>query len=421
MKSKNIALVNTWLSGGASKSAQRLFNGIKALNVNHQINFFVKNHKNKEFSIVENYICLEKTDFFDRINKIFGLTEREKGIKSFRESRKRQGLDYFSDIHNNFKNFQNEKFESSDIINLHWVAELLNYPGFFSKFKQPIYWTLHDQSPFLFGNHYEENYTVDHQGNIQGREKTDLDVLWERRLRKEKVQVFRNVKNLEIIAPSEWMATSTKKSELFQDLNIHQIPYGLDTNCFRALNKNLSKEIFGLPEDKKVILFVSENIDVNRKGLKVLLKALQYIDNEDFVVAVVGKGKFNKPNELSQIPIFNLGTIIDERLMAIAYNSADLFVIPSLIDNLPNTAIESICCGTPVIGFATGGIPDIIQHGSNGYLTDVINAESLASQILLGLKTLNEFNFEEISSMAREKYNLQKQARAYLDLFERHL
>ena len=216
------------------------------------------------------------------------------------------------------------------------------------------------------------------------------------------------------------MTESAKKSEIFKDFNVHHIPNGLETNHFKLLGKNLSKDVFGLPKDKKVILFVSENIEVNRKGLKVLLKALQFIDNEEFAIAVVGKGNFEKPKGLSQISIFNLGTIIDERLMAIAYNAADLFVIPSLIDNLPNTAIEAICCGTPVVGFATGGIPDIIQHGINGYLTEEINAESLAVKIYLGLKNLGEFNCEAISTLAREKYNLQKQARAYLDLFERH-
>ena len=417
-----LALINTWLSGGASKSAQRLYKGLVNLQMeDHQFDFFIKNNKNKEFAIIENYISLEEFGFFDKIAKKINIAESSNDIIIYRDYRKRDGLDYFSDIHNKPKNFKKENLISADIINLHWVAELLDYHSFFSIFKQPIFWTLHDQSPFLYGNHYDENYSVDKKGNVYNREKSDLDVYWEKRLRKEKLKVFRNVKNLEIIAPSEWMSASAKKSELFKDFNVHHIPYGLDTNCFKLLSKNLSKEVFGLPKDKKVILFVSENIEVNRKGLKVLLKALQFIHNEDFVIAVVGKGDFIKPKELNHISIFNLGTIIDERLMSIAYNAADLFVIPSLIDNLPNTAIEAICCGTPVVGFAIGGIPDIIQHGCNGFLTDEINAESLAAQIGLGLKNLCEFKCEVISTMAGEKFNLQKQARAYLDLFERHL
>jgi glycosyltransferase involved in cell wall biosynthesis len=414
-----VALINTWLSGGASKSAQRLFNGLKVLNSNHQLEFFIKNNKNKEFAIIDNYKSLEEFSFLERIINKIKISESNNEFNIYRENRKREGLDYFSKINNRSKNIQNEYLETADVINLHWVAELLDYSSFFSKFKQPIYWTMHDQSPFLFGNHYEENYSVDERGNVYVREKSDLDVIWENRLRKEKLEIFKNVKNLEIIAPSMWMAESAKKSELFKDFNVHQIPYGLETNHFKLLGKNLCKDVFGLPKDKKVILFVSDNIEVNRKGFKVLLKCLEFIDNEDFAIAVVGKGNFEKPKGLSQISIFNLGIIIDERLMAIAYNAADLFVIPSLIDNLPNTAIEAICCGTPVVGFATGGIPDIIQHGFNGYLTDVLNAESLAEQIILGLKNLSEFNHETISTLAREKYNLQKQARAYLDLFER--
>jgi glycosyltransferase involved in cell wall biosynthesis len=415
-----ISLINTWLSGGASKSAQRLFKGLKDVNRNYQLEFFIKNYKNKELAIIDNYKCLEEFSFLEKLKRKIKINGSNNEFNNYLEYRKREGLDYFSDIHNRSKNIQNEYLETADIINLHWVAELLDYSKFFSKFKQPIYWTLHDQSPFLCGNHYEENYSVDEKGNIFSREKSDLEVRWENRLRKEKLEVFKNVKNLEIIAPSMWMAESAKKSELFKDFNVHHIPNGLETNHFKLLDKHLSKDVFGLPKDKKVILFVSENIEVNRKGFKVLLRALEFIDNEDFAIAVVGKGNFEKPKELSHIPIFNLGTIIDERLMAMAYNTADLFVIPSLVDNLPNTAIEAICCGTPVVGFATGGIPDIIQHGYNGYLTDVINAESLAAQISFGLKNLSEFDYETISTLAREKYNLQKQARAYLELFERH-
>lgn len=415
-----IALINTWLYGGASKSAQRLYKGFTNLQINHEFNFFVKNNKNKEYAIIENYLSLEKVSFFEKFIRKIKILESNNEINNYRKYRKREGLDYFSDIHNSSRNIQNEDLKSANVINLHWVAELLDYSSFFSKFKQPLYWTLHDQSPFLNGNHYEEKYSVDENGNVYSREKSDVDIFWENRLKKEKFRIFKSVKNLEIIAPSIWMSKSAKMSELFRDFKVHHIPNGLDTSIFKVLSKNLSKEVFGLPHDKQVILFVSENIEVNRKGLKVLLKALEFIKNENFAIAVVGKGNFEKPKELSQIPIFNLGIIIDERLMAVAYNAADLFVIPSLIDNLPNTAIEAVCCGTPVVGFATGGIPEIIQHGFNGYLTNEINAESLSQQIGLGLKNLSAFDSDTISLLAREKYNLQNQANAYLELFERH-
>jgi glycosyltransferase involved in cell wall biosynthesis len=105
--------------------------------------------------------------------------------------------------------------------------------------------------------------------------------------------------------------------------------------------------------------------------------------------------------------------------MAIVYSAADLFVIPSLIDNLPNTAIEAICCGTPVVGFNTGGIPDIIEHGVNGLLANEFNAESLAIQIGAALKDLHSFDSDKVSARAREKYELKRQAQAYLELFEK--
>jgi len=414
-----IALVNTWLSGGASKAAQRLFIGFEKLSSGHNFTFYVKNNKNRQFSTISNLVTLEKYTLTQKIFNKLRITGNNKSLNEFKLHRRTLGLDYYSGITNRLNLTTNAKLIGADIINLHWVAELLDYRSFFSKVRQPVFWTLHDQSPFLFGNHYDEVYSVDDFGVVKIREKTKIEIKWEERIERDKIKIFESVRNLQIVAPSTWMARSVSESDLFQRFRIHHVPNGLDTLTFRKFDKSFSKEALGLPEGKKVILFVSENLVVNRKGLKVLLRSLTLLDDKEVAIAVVGEGNFFIPGELKNIPVYYLGTIIDERLMSIVYNAADLFVIPSLIDNLPNTAIESICCGTPVIGFKTGGIPDIIEHGINGMLADKINAESLAVRIASALQNLDSFDSEKISADAREKYKQEKQARAYLELFEK--
>lgn len=414
-----IALVNTWLSGGASKAAQRLYNGLVSLESDNDYSFYIKNDKNKQFSIIPNAIPLEKYTLTQKLIKKLKIDKDDNYLKEFKQFRKSLGLDYYSGIKNIIRLSDNKKLNESNIINLHWVAELLDYKSFFSGIKNPVFWTLHDESPFLYGDHYEEVYTVDHSGVVRQREKSKLEIAQELRIKEKKLKIFETVRNLQIIAPSKWMANSAANSDLFYNFKIHHVPYGLNTSVFRSLDKSFAKETFGLPTDQKVILFVSESVEVNRKGLKVLLKALGLLEEREFVIAIVGQGSFSIPKELQNIPVFYLGTIIEERLMAVLYNAADLFVIPSLIDNLPNTAIEAICCGTPVVGFKTGGIPDIIEHGVNGLMANEIGAEPLAIEIDTALKNLDSFDAYRISANAREKYKLEKQALTYLELFEK--
>lgn len=414
-----IALINTWLSGGASKAAQRLYNGLVSLDSDNDYLFYIKNDKNKQFSIIPNAISLEKYTLTQKLIQKLQIVKYDNSLKEFKHLRKSMGLDYYSGIKNRISLSDNKNLNQSDIINLHWVAELLDYKRFFSDIKNPVFWTLHDESPFLYGDHYEEVYTVDHFGVVRQREKSKLEIDQELLIKEKKLKIFETVRNLQIIAPSKWMANRAANSDLFYNFKIHNIPYGLNTSVFRSLDKSFAKETFGLPTDQKVILFVSESVEVSRKGLKVLLRALGLLEERDFVIALVGQGDFSIPKELQNTPVFYLGTIIEERLMAVVYNAADLFVIPSLIDNLPNTAIEAICCGTPVVGFHTGGIPDIIEHEVNGRLANEIDAESLAMEIDIALKNLDSFDAAIISANARQKYKLEKQARAYLELFEK--
>jgi glycosyltransferase involved in cell wall biosynthesis len=116
--------------------------------------------------------------------------------------------------------------------------------------------------------------------------------------------------------------------------------------------------------------------------------------------------------------IKELGSISDERLMSIIYSAADVFVIPSLMDNLPNTVLEALMCGTPVIGFPVGGIPDMVQNGFNGLISHEVNSHSLFETIEIFLNTKDSYNSDEIRIDALSKYSTHIQAKKYLKLYK---
>ena len=140
--------------------------------------------------------------------------------------------------------------------------------------------------------------------------------------------------------------------------------------------------------------------------------------NPNLVLCAIGE----KNNNLEAIDnVLELGSIYDEKLMSVAYSAADVFVIPSLMDNLPNTVLESLMCGTPVIGFPVGGIPDMIQDGVNGFITKEISVDSLVETINKFLNNPSCFNKTEIRENAIKKYDQKVQSEKYIDLYTKIL
>jgi glycosyltransferase involved in cell wall biosynthesis len=99
-------------------------------------------------------------------------------------------------------------------------------------------------------------------------------------------------------------------------------------------------------------------------------------------------------------PQYHLGKLSTTAQLVQAYNAADVFVLPSLEDNLPNTVMESLACGTPVVAFDTGGVPEMVTHGQNGYLARYQSAEDLADGIY---QILVEADINTLSKQARQQ------------------
>jgi len=311
-----------------------------------------------------------------------------------------------------------------DIVNLHWVNGGYLQAESIAQLSKPIVWTLHDMWGFTGGCHYDEGCARYAQScgacpQLGSHQNRDLSRwVWRR-----KAKAWKNV-DLTIVAPSQWLANSAKASSLFKDRRVEWIPYGIDTKIYRPIDRRTAREILGLPQEKRLILSGSLGaISDKRKGFHLLQPALQELRqtqwHDQLELVVFGTSRPENPPDLG-LKTHYVGTLNDDLSLALLYSAADVFVAPSVQDNLPNTVMESLACGTPAIAFNIGGMPDMIEHGRNGYLATPYSISELAQGIIWILE--DSERYQNLAQRAREKveqeFPLALQAERYSSLFQ---
>jgi len=312
-----------------------------------------------------------------------------------------------------------------DILHLHWINwATLNIEAL-SKCLRPIVWTFHDLWPMTGGCHYpgDCNRFVDHCGRcplLGSYNDRDLSSkIFERKL-----EAWKNL-DINVIAPSKWMAREAKESKLFEKSRIETIPNGIDDAMFNPDLREPSRANLGLSPSTFCLFFAASGNGTEdpRKGFAYLSRAIeifrQALDSyADILLLVAGAFDETRP----EAPPFNkkfLGVIKDAESMAKAYAAADVFVAPSLEDNLPNTVLESLACGTPVVAFNTGGMPDMVIDGHNGRLAMHKNEASLAESITWILKHPHPIELRKAArATVMKKFTLSHQADACMKLYE---
>ena len=280
---------------------------------------------------------------------------------------------------------QHPAIQKADIIHLHWV----NF-GFLSidniekllKLGKPVVWTLHDMWAFTGGCHHSgdcENFQTNCGSCkfIHKPERWDIShQLWAR-----KVYAF-DYPNLHIITCSNWLQARAEKSTILGHRSIDSIPNAIDTEFFYPVPE--AKKALQLQPDKNYILFVAMRVNTPTKGFTYLKEALQiWKDNnpeqtKNTELLIVGNIQDTEEIDGLALPSATLGHIADPKQMRLIYAAADLFITPSLEENLPNTIMEAMACGTPCVGFYVGGIPEMIDHQQNGFVAEYLSAQSLA-------------------------------------------
>jgi len=317
-----------------------------------------------------------------------------------------------------------EQIADADIINLHWVANFVDIPvtiNFAKKHGIPVVWTLHDMNPFTGGCHYNiacRKFEAACGACLQLNSVREDD--WSSSIQKAKIDTFRGLsaRDITITTPSNWLADEVRASSAMGHLNTVVLPYSVDQTVYKPHNKCSAREIAGLPQDVGILLFIAQNVDNYRKGMDVLQDALMhYVNTPNLHLVIIGA---TAQEIYYPFPCSFFGTIKDDSLASIIFAAADAIVLPSRQDNLPNTMLEALACGTAVIGSDVGGIPDFVIPEQTGFLFPVGDAQGLGDAIDDAFSDMNRLcqygcNGREL---AEQKLTSTIQANAYLDLYQ---
>ena len=320
------------------------------------------------------------------------------------------------------------EFEQADIIHLHWVNQ-----GFLSMADlnrilhagKPVVITMHDMWYFTGICHYSGDCTRYETSCYKCPQLTKggWGTDWAAKVFEQKRQMLSDVK-VSFVGCSQWITDLARRSSLTQGQFVINIPNTINTHVFHPVDMTEVRKKWNLPEDKLLILFGSQRITDERKGFKYLAEACNIIKDtapelaEKLGIVVLGSHS-NKVESLIPFDVYPINYLSNESEVMEMYNAVNLFVTPSLQDNLPNTIVEAMACGTPCVGFNVGGIPEMIDHKQNGYVAVYKNAEDFAKGIQW---CLDETNYDTLCENAHKKalntYSEDRIARRYTDVYE---
>lgn len=399
-----IVHINTTDQGGAAVAALRLHNGLLQMNVDS--NFLVLNRKGLDNSKVFTF----SSDLKTKLKKLVFKTRLYKSPIR----------DIYHLLHSNREQYEQLSFPKSlydlvvnplvrqaDIVHLHWVAGFLDYPSFFMAIDKPLVWTLHDMNPFSGIFHYDFDIP-----------KGSRDILrLDDHARRIKMKAFEHVdpNKLKVICPSLWLKDEASSSDLMRKYNIGHIPYGLPTEVFFSEEKKKARRKLGIDQNKPTMLFVSDSISIRRKGFDLIRDVLPKFSDVNFIA--VGEGGANRTDKNVQY----FGRVSDLSVLRSLFSVADAFILPSRQDNLPNTMLESMACGTPVIGSNVGGMSDMIKHGENGLLFEAGSRLDLTEKLRQFINLPEESRLQmgkEAENKIKRNHKLGDQAATYIELYE---
>ena len=318
------------------------------------------------------------------------------------------------------------EFQEADVIHLHWVNQgmlsLKDIRRILDSGKRVV-WTMHDIWPATAICHLTldcrrfETQCCQCRLLPGGGSAHDLAAqVWQR-----KRQMLEG-REIRFVACSQWLAAEARKSALLQGQQIASIPNPIDTHIYRPGNTQAARELLGLPQGKRIILFASQRVTNRYKGMDYLIEACQQMavqhpeEAGNVAVAVLG----GHAEEITlPFQTYPLGYINNEQRIVAAYQACDVFVLPSLSENLPNTIMEAMACGIPCVGFRVGGIPEEIDHQETGYVADYRSSADLAKGIRWVLFDADQEALRKncVQKVAR-CYSQQRVAKSYMEVYE---
>jgi len=405
------------LQGGAARAAYRLHKGLQQSGCDSSM--FVVSKTSDDASVSAFSKPMNLANVVQRGLRQICLARR---FDKYSKSRP-AGLELFSDDRCTFGRSILGQMCGFDVINLHWVPGFVDYKSFFRGIpgSAVVVWTLHDMNPFTGGCHYNLGCARYLQGcgkcpQLGSSQEGDLSSdIWHR-----KRNVFASIPtpSLRIVAPSKWLASEAKASPILHKFPVSVIPNGLDLEEFAPRNRASVRELLGVPQDARVLLFVAEDVGNQRKGFALLVEAVARCARNIPNLLVMSLGQ-NRPSVPAGVDCRHIGPVNNDQFLSMVYSAADLFAICSLQDNLPNTVLEAMACGIPIVGYAVGGIPDMVRNEVNGLTVTPGDAQALADAIctVLGNKDRCTEMGVNARRIAIQDYSVEQQARRYGELY----
>ncbi|NJK33740.1 MAG: glycosyltransferase [Oscillatoriales cyanobacterium SM2_2_1] len=236
-----------------------------------------------------------------------------------------------------------------------------------------------------------------------------------------KQRIYGQIERGAVVCPSQWLSGLAQRS-ILNRFPIYTVPYGLDLDAYRPLDRDTSRRLLGIDQNKFVLLCGAANLKDTRKGGDLLMQALQMLPlslKSEISLLILGSGG-GIFKELEMIEAMPLGYVSSDRLKSAIFSAADLFLFPTRADNLPLILQESMACGTPMVSFDIGGVPDLVRHGITGYLAKAEDAQDFAAKIvqLLEDPELRQQMAKNCRAIAEAEYPLELQAKRYIEIYK---
>jgi len=409
-------VTSTDLQGGAARSAYRLHQGL--VRAGAESKMFVEFRESDDPDVVAFRYPNGQLSRIRRLVRRMSLNRTEvkltKGrswnASPFSDDRSRHGAQIL------------EQLPPWDILHLHWVAGMLDYSEFFRHVPKdrPIVWTLHDMHPFTGGCHFSGNcgrFSESCGSCPQLSSSNPRDFSWQSLSRKRSGYGTLQPGRLNLVTPSKWLAGEVRRSSLLSNLEVTVIPYGLDTGVFKPRDRAVARELFELPAGRQIVLFLADRANEHRKGLPLLVEALKALpDRCNVCLLILGNGRVELPDDFQTV---RLEYVRNDRVLSLIYSAADIFALPVLQDNLPNTALEAMACGLPIVAFATGGVPDMVRDGEEGWVVPPGDVAALGQALAAALRDHPRRALMASNARLRavQEYGIDLQAQRYLELY----
>jgi glycosyltransferase involved in cell wall biosynthesis len=316
------------------------------------------------------------------------------------------------------------KLNSSDydLVHFHWIGNGMLSIADVARFTKPIVWTLHDMWAFCGAEHLSDDmrWIDGYYGYNRPKSESGLDInrwTWRRKLKHWK-------KPMQIVAPSHWLANCAKESVIMRDWPVSVVPNPIDTRQWSPINQSVARQLLSLPADVPLLLFGAQGGTAERhKGYDLLMEAIALLRDHSTAkgleLVIFGEAP---PRQIPRIgfPVHYLGYLHDDISLRAMYSAATMLLIPSRKDNLPNTGVEALSCGTPLVAFDVCGLPDLVKHKTNGYLAKAMETQDLADGIIWAISSDVEIR-KKARSFAQENFSFEVIAPKYLKIYEQVL